>query len=99
MLAERARFPASNRAREAAFLMGRIEDDRPGCGARAIEWYDRYLEEAPAGAYASEALGRKMTATDRTRGGEAARDIARDYLRRFPEGTYAAASRALLAQP
>jgi hypothetical protein len=99
LLAERARFPSSSRARDAAFLIGRIEDDTPGGGERGIEWYDRYLEEAPAGAYASEALGRKMTATKGTRGIEAARELARDYLRRFPGGTYSAAARALLSQP
>lgn len=99
LLAERARFPGSGRARDAAFLIARIEDDSPGNGARALEWYDRYLEEAPAGVYASEALGRKMTATEKTRGIEAARVIAQDYVRRFPGGTYAAAARAFLAQP
>ena len=35
---------------------------------RALSWYDRYLGEAPTGAYASEALGRKMTATEKLKG-------------------------------
>jgi len=96
LLAERSRFPRSSRARDAAFLLGRMEDDRSGSGTRAIEWYDRYLEEAPTGAFASEALGRKMTATERTRGIEPTRAVAREYLRRFPEGSYANAARALV---
>jgi hypothetical protein len=96
LLAERARFPQSARARDAAFLLGRLEDGAPGGGARALEWYDRYLEEAPLGAYASEALGRKMTATAKVQGPAAARKIAAVYLQRFPTGTYATTARAFL---
>ena len=40
-----------------------------------------------------------MTATEKLRGIEAARDIAREYLRRFPHGTYAGAARALSDTP
>jgi len=96
LLTERSRFPGSPRARDAAFLLGRLEDDRPEGGSRAIRWYDRYLEEAPTGGFASEALGRKMTATERTRGIEPTRDVAQEYLRRFPEGSYAKAARAFV---
>ena len=99
LLAERTRFPRSARARDAAFLLGRLEETSSGGGARALEWYDRYLEEAPLGAYASEALGRKMTATARVQGPRAAREVAATYLRRFPGGSYAASARSLLAAP
>ncbi len=93
---ERARFPKSARARDAAFLLGRLEDAAPDGGSRAIEWYDRYLKEAPLGVYASEALGRKMTTTATVRGPDAAREIASEYLRRFPSGTYSATAHAFL---
>jgi hypothetical protein len=93
---ERTRFPKSARARDAAFLLGRLEDSAPDGGSRAIEWYDRYLKEAPLGAYASEALGRKMTTTATVRGPDAAREIASEYLRRFPSGTYTATAHAFL---
>ena len=36
-----------------------------------------------------------MTATEKLRGPTAAREIARDYLLRFPHGTYAGAARVL----
>jgi len=98
LLAERARFPRSPRARDAAFLLGRLEETAGG-GVRALEWYDRYLQEAPLGAYASEALGRKMIATARVQGSRAARDVAVTYLRRFPNGSYAAAARGLSDAP
>jgi TolA-binding protein len=97
LLAERARFPRSARAHDAAFFLGRLEE--ASGGASAIEWYDRYLQEAPLGAYASEALGRKMTATARLQGPRAARELATVYLQRYPSGSYAASARGLLAGP
>jgi hypothetical protein len=99
LIAQRERFPRSDRAHEAAFLLGRLTEGGPEGDVRALGWYDRYLNEAPSGAYASEALGRKMTATEKLRGLEAARDIALEYLRRFPRGTYAGAARALSETP
>ncbi len=61
---------------------------------QALSWYERHLREAPGGAYASEALGRKMTLLGRSRGEAAARPVAEEYLRRYPNGTYAPAARA-----
>lgn len=97
LLTERLRFPKSERASDAAFLLGRLEESKWDDNGRALEWYDVYLKEAPSGAYSSEALGRKMTATQRLQGATAARQIADEYLRRFPKGTYAGAARALLS--
>ncbi|MEO5767942.1 MAG: hypothetical protein ABIS92_06290 [Polyangia bacterium] len=104
LLTERARFPRSARSSDAAFLLGRMEEGNArGKGrareARALEWYDVYLKEAPSGAYSSEALGRKMMAAERVRGALAARQVAEEYLRRFPGGTYAGAARALRHVP
>jgi hypothetical protein len=42
LLAQRKRFPASERAREAALLLGRLHDGDPDGPAKAIGWYDRY---------------------------------------------------------
>jgi hypothetical protein len=66
---------------------------------KALSWYERYLEEAPSGAYASEALGREMIVTQELMGAAAARMVAEDYLHRFPSGTYAGAARALRQEP
>jgi len=99
LLAERHRFPGSPSARDAAFLLGRLAESRQGEIGEAVKWYDAYLAGAPAGTYASEALGRKMMATKQLHGSSAANSLARDYLRRFPAGPYAGAAHALLTHP
>jgi hypothetical protein len=99
LIAERDRFPQSARGRDSAFFLGRLEEAKADGGARALKWYDLYLREAPSGAYSSEALGRKMAATERLSGIPAARAVAMEYLRRFPNGTYAGAARALRDAP
>ena len=97
--AQRQRFAGSTRAKDAAFLLGRIVEAKAGGASQALAWYDRHLEEAPEGAYASEALGRKMTVLARVRGEAAARPVAEEYLRRYPGGTYARAARAYASKP
>lgn len=96
LLAQRRRFPGSTRAAEASFLLGRIDEDSHDGTERALGWYDRYLEEAPRGAYVSEALGRKMMVLEWTHSRAEATKIATDYLRRFPGGTYSHAAKALV---
>jgi hypothetical protein len=93
LLAERQRFAGSASAREAAFFIGRIEEDAQGS---AMEWYERYLAESPSGPYASQALGRKMMLVYSQTGGAAASPIAQDYLARYPRGPYASAARKIL---
>ena len=94
----RRRFPASPHAGAAAFLLGRLADDG-GDAAAALIWYRRYRDEAPSGHYAAEALGREMLAVERVSGRAAAAVLARDYLGRFPDGTYFLQARAILGQP
>jgi hypothetical protein len=96
LLATRRRFRNSPPALDAAFLLGRVEEMSGDGEARAIQWYDDYLRQAPAGTYASEALGRKMTLTNELGGNSRARPIAEEYLRRFPAGTYAGPARAIV---
>jgi hypothetical protein len=96
LLAQRRRFPGSPRA---LFLLGRVEESRGGGMAQAITWYDEYLARAPTGAYAAEALGRKMTITSKAGGPAQARPLAEEYLRRFPKGSYAGSARAILRAP
>ena len=99
LLAQRERFAGSNAARTAAFLLGRLADTGESRPAAAIGWYDRYLAEAPGGEFASEALGRKVVAVQRVSGAASARPVAEEYLRRFPQGPYAAKARELTLAP
>lgn len=98
LTAQRRRFPRSTRANDAAFLLGRLEETAQRL-ALALSWYERCLGESPQGAYVSEALGRKMTLVQRVHGAAQAVPIAEEYLRRFGNGTYAAAARALMRAP
>jgi TolA-binding protein len=99
LLAERRRFPGSARTLDAVFLLGRVEEQSDRSLAQAIGWYDEYLARAPAGTYAAEALGRKMTITSKLEGNAQAQVIAEEYLRRFPNGSYAGSARALRRTP
>ena len=98
LVAQRRRFPASDHAHEAAFLLGRLHDGDSYGPVDALRWYDRYLVEAPDGDYASDALGRKMTILQRWKRRSEALDVAHHYLRRFPNRTYAIAARALVRE-
>jgi ferric-dicitrate binding protein FerR (iron transport regulator) len=98
LLELRGRFPGSRQSPTAAFLMGRMADDG-GDTRGALTWYRRYRDEAPRGPYTAEVLGREMLAVERLSGRAAAQTIARDYLGRFPNGTYFLQARAILGLP
>jgi TolA-binding protein len=91
----RARFPASADARNALFHLGRLAEGR-GALSDALASYDRYLSEARNGTFAAEAFGRKLVVTRKVAGDETARSVARDYLARFPGGSYAGTAKELL---
>jgi hypothetical protein len=95
LLAQRTRFPGTRAAGAAAFFLGRLCDDR-GAAAEGLGWYRRYLTEEPQGPYAAEALGREMLGVSRLSGRQAARELALDYLRRFPDGTYLLHAQAIV---
>jgi TolA-binding protein len=99
LLAERRRFPEEGRSRDAAFLLGRVEEASEHGMARAVQWYEEYLARAPTGTYAAEALGRKMILTSKLDGAVQAQPVAEEYLRRFPSGAYAGSARALRRAP
>jgi ferric-dicitrate binding protein FerR (iron transport regulator) len=98
LLAQKRRFPGSSAARDASFLLGRLEESQHDV-AGAIGWFDRYLADSPSGTYASEALGRKMLLVRPLYGDTRACAVAQEYLDRFPQGVYAARARALARTP
>jgi hypothetical protein len=94
LLAQRARFAGSPRAKEAAFLLGRMVESADG--PDALGWYERYLSEDPDGAFAAEAMGRDMIVTHRLFGVGRARPLAETYLKRWPSGAYSELARSIL---
>jgi ferric-dicitrate binding protein FerR (iron transport regulator) len=96
LLAQRRRFAGTPRAADAAFFLGRLDENGGRGHEPALAWYERYLDEAPRGSYVAEALGRKMIAVEELHGAAAARNVAEQYVHRFPRGSYAGAAHALL---
>jgi TolA-binding protein len=97
LLQLRGRFPATSRARSAAFLLGRMADDA-GNPSGAVGWYERYLSEAPGGSLAAEALGRRMLALRRLNDVESTQRTAKEYLVRFPQGPHAGIAREIVGR-
>lgn len=92
----RSRFSGSSGPR-AAFLLGRLYEGQ-GQSAQARRWYETSLSESPSGAYSGEALAGKMRAVLGDQGRAAARSVALEYLKRYPQGVHAAAA-TKIAQP
>jgi TolA-binding protein len=95
LIAQRERYPGSMQARDASFFLGGLAEGQKN-DAASLEWYDVYLGENTNGAYASQALGRKMMLVQRLTGPESARPIATEYLARFPDGPYAGSAARVL---
>jgi hypothetical protein len=89
------RFPGSNEAREATFLLGRVHALR-GEESLATQNFERYLSSSGRKAYESEAMGRLLElyakGSDRSR----AEKMARRYLERAPDGAYRRLAHSLL---
>jgi TolA-binding protein len=98
LLRMRARFPHAAQASTAAFLLGRLSEQHEA-SAVAIEWFDRYLQEAPDGPYAGLAFGHKMLLVGQAGGRRDVAELAREYLAHYPAGPYAGAARDLLKNP
>jgi hypothetical protein len=95
LLALRGRFPRTPEATRAAFQLG-VTTLALGAPALAAGWFERYLQEAPAGALANEARGRRMEALRSAGDTASARRAAEDYLLHDPEGAFAPLARAML---
>jgi TolA-binding protein len=79
-------------------VLGRLADDQ-GASNEALKWYETYLGEAPKGAFAAEAMGRKLVALVRSGDRQSAKRTAEAYVKRFPRGAHASYARELLQGP
>lgn len=93
----RSRHGGSASAAAGAFFLARLEERR-GNVANAMRWLETYLSESPSGVYAAEAHGRRLVLARRLNGATSpkARELARSYIQRFPEGAYVETARATL---
>ncbi len=85
----RERFAKTSQAARAAFFLGRIDFDRRSAYHEAAAWFERYLEAAPRGAFAKQALGRLIEAWSEAGEGARAKAAAERYLSRYPGGPHA----------
>jgi len=88
LLSLRRRFRDSWRAVIAAFLLGRVAFEIQGDARAACNWFHIYLREDPGGRLAEEALGRSIGACDEAGMRSRAMQAAKDYLEKYPQGTF-----------
>jgi len=78
--------PQDSVAPLAAFTLGRIYLSQLGQPAKAAEAFALSLKLAPTGSLAEDALGREVEAAQLAGQPSRARDLAAQYLRRYPNG-------------
>lgn len=91
----RSRFPGTDAAADAAFVLGRMQF-HSGTYRTSATWFETYLRERPDGRFAREAAGRVVEAYDQSGDDDRARDAAEEYLRRYPNGPHAGLARSVL---
>ncbi len=95
--AARRRFAGTASASAAAFSLGRIAFDARD-DAKSARWFEQYRAERPNGALAPEALGRLIELNQRANEPTRSRQLAREYLERYPEGPHARLAQGVLGQ-
>lgn len=96
LLTLRQRFPNDSRRSAAAFVLGKVAFDQRRAYAEAASWFARCVSEQPRGSFAREAQGRLIEAWRAAGNTAAARDSARLYLERYPQGPHAKLAHSLL---
>ena len=92
----RERFEGSAEAAMATFDLGRLAFDTTGRFLEAVHWFKDYLREFPHGKLAREAMGRLMEALERGGDHSGAREVANDYLLKYPTGPHVGLAHRLL---
>jgi transmembrane sensor len=90
------RHSSDRRAPVAAFTLGRVLLDDLGRPKEAAAAFQRARVLWPAGPLAEDALAREADAWDRAGRPEGAREAARQYLERYPQGRHADTMREIL---
>lgn len=90
----RQKHAGTREAASAAFLWGRLLEDRDRARAKAL--YEAADREEPRGPFSLELLGRRMQLAVKMGEGESARSLAVEYLRRAPTGPHAKRAQELV---
>jgi TolA-binding protein len=98
LAAVRKRFAGSPRARTAAYFLGKVTMDLEGDPAGASRWFELYCREDPEGRLSEEALGWLIDARSKSGQKDAAKDAARRYLQKHPDGTFTDLARSVLGE-
>ncbi|MEZ4270270.1 MAG: hypothetical protein R3C68_02170 [Myxococcota bacterium] len=94
----RRRFPRTQSANTAAFLLGRVTLELSNNPGEALVWFERYLKDDPDGPLAEEALGRLIDASQQAGDHSRAVRSAKEYLVKYPKGIFREVARAALAR-
>lgn len=89
LLTCRHRFPTSEKAPLAAFVLGKVNYYGKQNAGNAVRWFRTYLNEAPTGPLAEEALGRLIVLENERGKTHEAKSLASQYLQRYPKGAFA----------
>jgi FecR-like protein len=91
----RTRYATDALNQGAAFYLARGYEEQGDTG-EAMRWLARYLAESPSGAFASEALGRRLLLLSKSGQKAEAASAAHTYLDRYPRGAYAKSAQLVL---
>lgn len=94
----RSRGAGSVAAKQAAFSIARVHFDQRAAYADAARWFRTYLAEQPGGPFAREAQGRLMEALSRSGDRASARQVATEYLAKYPHGPHERVARQLVSR-
>jgi TolA-binding protein len=89
------RFPGTQMADNALFQIARMVQSS-GETARALQYYNTYLNNQPAGPYAMEASGRRLEVLQKMKRSEEAKAAAKAYLQTYPSGSHANVAQQIL---
>jgi transmembrane sensor len=92
-------FSSDSRAPAAAFTLGRVLLEDLGRATEAADAFAQARRFSPTGPLALEALAREITARQRAGQRARAHELARAYLKEYPEGRHASKLRDMLAGP
>ena len=98
LLTCRQRFGQSSNSRLAAFILGKISYVEKNDLKAAAKWFRTYLDEAPSGALAEEAMGRLILISKEQGKRDQAKTLALQYLTIYPSGPFSNPCRALVGE-